>query len=332
MSDSAITSSLRTAELSPALDAACKDVLKNKIFLAWIMKSCMEEYKDCTIDEIMDKYIERDPEVSVVPVMPGETNTRIRGAANEDSSLTEKTVVFDIRFYASAPGTGEPIGLIINIEAQNKYWPGYSLIRRAIYYCSRMLSAQYGSEFVHSHYEKLKKVYSVWIFTKPPVERQNTVTRYVMSEQNLVGDVKEAPSEYDLLSAIMICLGDPDSPDSRGILRLLNVLLLSKMEYSQKINVFENEFDMTITEELGKEVSEMCNISKGVLEEGIEIGIEKGIEKGIEQGTEKERLSSIRNIMETMQLTAEQAMDALKIPVEDRERYLELLKKSEEDT
>lgn len=72
----------------------------------------------------------------------------------------------------------------------------------------------------------------------------------------------------------------------------------------------------------------MCNISKGVLEEGIE----KGIEKGIKQGTEKERLSSIRNIVETMQLTAEQAMDALKIPVEDRERYLELLKKSEEDT
>ena len=268
----------------------------------------------------MINYFEREPEVSVVSIMPGETNARIRGAANEDSSLTEKNVVFDIRFYASAPSTGEPIGLIINVEAQNKYWPGYSLIRRAIYYCSRMLSAQYGSEIAHSHYEKLKKVYSVWICTNPPVKRRNTVTRYVMSEQNLVGDVKETPSEYDLLSAIMICLGDPDSPDSRGILRLLNVLLLSKMEYSQKINVFENEFDMTITEELGKEVSEMCNISKGVLEEGIEIGIE--------QGAEKERLSSIRSIMETMQLTAEQAMDALKIPVKDRKRYLELLKKN----
>lgn len=28
-------------------DAACKRLLANKVILAWIMKSCLEEYRDC---------------------------------------------------------------------------------------------------------------------------------------------------------------------------------------------------------------------------------------------------------------------------------------------
>ncbi len=57
------------------------------------------------------------------------------------------------------------IRLIINIEAQNDFYPGYPLIKRGIYYCSRMISAQYGTEFKNSHYENIKKVYSIWTQT-----------------------------------------------------------------------------------------------------------------------------------------------------------------------
>ena len=42
------------------------------------------------------------------------------------------------------------------------------------------------------------------------------------------------------------------------------------------------------------------------------------IAEGREEGREAERLSSIRSLMETMKLTAVQAMDALKIPAEER--------------
>lgn len=33
-----------------AYDAACKRLLANKIILAWIMKSCIEEYRDLDVD------------------------------------------------------------------------------------------------------------------------------------------------------------------------------------------------------------------------------------------------------------------------------------------
>ena len=50
----------------------------------------------------------------------------------------------------------------------------------------------------------------------------------------------------------------------------------------------------------------MCNLSKGVEEKGIQKGIEKGIEQGIEKGI----LLSIRNLMETMGWSVEQAMES----------------------
>lgn len=82
--------------------------------------------------------------------------------------MTEGIVTYDIRFLATAPVSGELIRLIINIEAQNDFYPGYPLIKRGIYYCSRMISAQYGTEFTKSHYEDIKKVYSIWICMNPP--------------------------------------------------------------------------------------------------------------------------------------------------------------------
>ena len=39
-------------------DEACKQVLANKMILAWILKACVREYSDCDIKEIADKYIE----------------------------------------------------------------------------------------------------------------------------------------------------------------------------------------------------------------------------------------------------------------------------------
>ena len=60
----------------------------------------------------------------------------------------------------------------------------------------------------------------------------------------------------------------------------------------------------------------MCNFSKGVWE------------KGMEAGAAQAMLSSIKNAMETLGLTIEQAMAALKVPDTDRPKYLELLANS----
>lgn len=275
-----IAKNMRIADDKAGYDAACKRLLSEKIILAWIMKNCLQEYLDCDVKEIAEQYIEDRPQVAEMAVAPDETNAcpMIHGMSSEDTTMTEGTVTYDIRFAAVAPVSGERIRLIINVEAQNDFYPGYPLIKRGIYYCSRMISSQYGTEFTQSHYENIKKVYSLWICMNPPKNRENSITRYYISEESLVGNVKEQKSDYDLLAAVMICLGRPEDKDYTGVLKLLNVLLSAETSPTEKCRMLEEDFQIEMTQTLESEVSLMCNLSKGVEERGIEKGIEKGIE------------------------------------------------------
>ena len=45
---------LEVSRAKEIYDESCKNILANKIILAWIMKSCMKEYKDCSIRDIAD--------------------------------------------------------------------------------------------------------------------------------------------------------------------------------------------------------------------------------------------------------------------------------------
>ncbi len=301
-----------------AYDAACKRLLANKVILAWIMKSCLEEYKTHSISEIAEKYIEGNPQIAEAAVNPDETvgdsGEQIRGANTEDSTIQEGTITYDIRFLAIVPRTGETIRLIINVEAQNDFYPGYPLMKRAIYYCSRMISSQYGSEFTETHYENIRKVYSIWICSNPPKKRENTITRYRVQEENLVGQIAERKENYDLLTVVMICLGHAGDDNYTGILKLLDVLLSSEKEAEEKKKILQNDFDIAMTKTLESEVSAMCNLSKGVEERGIAIGVETTT------------LNAIQNLMETLKLTAEQAMEALKVPEAEKVKYAGMLK------
>ena len=229
--------------VNASYDSACKRLLANKVILAWIMKSCLEEYANCSIQEIMEQYIEGEPDIGQVPVNMDEKvlSEQIETASVEDNSVYEGTVSYDIRFYANTPGTGERNRLIINIEAQNDFYPGYPIVKRGIYYCSRMISSQYGVEFTESHYDRIKKVYSIWICMNPPKYRRNSINRYFIKEEKLIGDVSERKENYDLITTVMICLGESNDKNSLGVLDywrfcfLQNGVLRKKRKFCRKI-------------------------------------------------------------------------------------------------
>ena len=315
--ESTLAKMISTAGEKAAYDRACKRLLANKVILAWIMKSCLEEYRDCEISEIASKYIEDEAQISEVAVYPDEEteSQQITGLNTEDNTINEGTVTYDIRFRAIVPGTGEKITLIINIEAQNDFYPGYPIVKRNLYYCCRLVSSQYGTEFTNSHYEKIKKVYSIFICMNPPNYRKNTINQYSIQEEKMIGLYEENVVNYDLLTALIICLGDADDEEATGILKLLEVLLSTERRTEEKKKILQEEFDIKMTQELEREVSEMCNLSDGVEQKGIAKGIAKGI------------MFSIQSLMESMGWTIEQAMDALQIPTEERNGYLSMLKK-----
>lgn len=98
------------------------------------------------------------------------------------------------------------------------------------------------------------------------------------------------------------------------MLKLLEVLLSPTREAAEKKQILQADFHIKMTRKLEKEVSTMCNLSKGIEE----IGLREGKKEGI--------LFSIQSLMETMNFTMEEAMNALKIPKTEQEQYTKKLK------
>lgn len=109
-------------------DAACKEILGCKQILANIMGEVLEEFRGLSPEEI-ERLIEPDSMRTGEPV--GRNRPRIQGMRNEDSTILEGTIYYDILFRARCPGeAGREVGLRINVEAQNDYNPGYHISTR----------------------------------------------------------------------------------------------------------------------------------------------------------------------------------------------------------
>ena len=320
-----LAQSISQVDADARYDEGVKRLLANKSILAVIMKECVPEYRGCTVWEIAEKYIEGEPQIGAVGVDADETNrsvsATIHGTNTEDVTLTEGTIRYDVRFYATAPSEDGLIGLILNVEAQNRYNAGYPLLKRAIYYCSRMISAQYGTEFTKGEYGKIKKVYSIWVCMNPPKNRRNTITQYSIQEKHIIGEAVEQVRNYDLMSAVMICLGDEDDKNYGGLLKFLEVLLSEEKSPETKKEILETEFDVPMTQTLESEVRRMCNLSQGVKERAMEQGMTKGVAKGREDAM----LQAIKSVMDSLKLSSDAAMDVLKVPSADREKYRSML-------
>ncbi|MCM1047446.1 MAG: hypothetical protein NC433_03380 [Clostridiales bacterium] len=271
-----------------ALDTVCKKLIANKSILARILKTCVEEYKDCSLKDIEEKYIEGIPSISHEAVHQDENidGDSIKGALSEDSSMTEGTVTYDIKFNVInplkiiRPGTKESALMMINIEGQAKFYPGYPLVMRGIYYGCRMISSQYGTVFTDSHYGKLEKVYSIWICTNPPKYRKNSINLYSYKEKRLLGNVSEKRENYDLITVVMICLGDEDDENCKGLIRLLSVLLSKNKSADTKKKILEEEFGIEMTKEIEKEEDEMFAYGDYIEEMGIQKGRREGRREG----------------------------------------------------
>ena len=237
--ENTLSKKIDTAGQNASYDAYCRNLLVNKQILARILKTCVKEFHDCPIKDIEEKYIKGTPKVHEVAAHRDETAEFIDGMGREDVGMKEKPITYDIFFRVLSPKDDEMLEMIINVESQKDFYPVYPLIKRGIYYCSRMISSQYGTEMPDTCYEKLKKVYSIWICSNPPKYRKNTITAYSMKEQNLVGSVAEKEENYDMLTVLTVCLGGFGDENYEGILRMLDVLLSDRILPEEKKKILK---------------------------------------------------------------------------------------------
>ena len=88
--------------------------------------------------------------------------------------------------------------------------------------------------------------------------------------------MREKKENYDLLTVLLLCLGDMGDETENGALDLLNILLSIKDDPDEKLQRLKEQFQIPITQGLGREVSLMCNLSKGIEDRGIQKGIQEG--------------------------------------------------------
>lgn len=313
-----LSKALQATESIQEYDANIKYILSQKIILAHILAGRVQEFKGMTPKQIIP-YIEGEPQIDSVPVELGLTNksARISGSNTEDIIPGEGSITYDVKFYVRYPEEKkEFIKLLIDIEAQKDFYPGYDLVTRGIYYAARQISSQKGVEFVKSEYNDIKKVYSIWICLYPPQYCENTILRYYLEEEIMAGRTLKGHFRYDLLEVIMInlpqkILEDETNPTLNGMLKILFSPELSKETITKQL---EKIYHIPMSEKLEGGVQTMCNFGEAILERGIEQGMERGIRAMIKTckkfGKSEDEIKEA--LQEEFQLTMEQAEEYIK--------------------
>ena len=276
---------LKKLDKEAYLDAAGKVLLGYRVICAFILKACIPELADYSIEYIENECIVDDPviaeihvhrntcdenvsyeddEKNDVTVESMEVSEMIQLLSTEDSTVDEGAVTYDVRFNAYIPKNGEKVKVIINLEAQNDFYPGYPLVSRGIYYDARMISAQYGVEFEKSDYGNIKKVYSIWICINPAKKFVNTINRYHYTEENILGNAKLPVSDYDKADVILVGLHTNGDEGKCGneMIDMLSVVFDKNKEAKKKQDELEYEYGIKMTREYSEVVDNMCNISK----------------------------------------------------------------------
>ncbi len=275
--------------VSDDYDVACKRLLSERQILSRIMHDWLAEFSDIDAGQIERECLVGEPRVGEDPVgrdeaVPG----MVDALSEEDAALAEGVVGFDVRFEATVPrsedGKGDVIRMEMDVEAQHDFYPGYPLLKRAVFYGGRLLSLQGYDVIPGSHYGRVRKVVSIWVCAHPPRKYAGTVTRFGLRPEHLVGEAEYKLQDYNTLEVVMACLDDQNPGHSEGALGMLEVLLSTRMPASKKIAYLESECGIVMSECLNERVINVCNLSQGAIEEGFKEGCKEGLKVGRKEG------------------------------------------------
>ena len=280
-----IANSMDNAGDEAKLDRNVKKIFSHEAVLAPLMRMCIPEFQSFSDEYIAKNCFVGKPYVSRLPVHQDEGgkpdgDQRITQMNSEANAANEQVIHYDIRFTARVPDADREIGVIINLEVQADQGLKYRVVTRGLYYCSRMISEQYGTVFTHSGYEKIQKVYSIWICPDSET-KQNAITDYRIHEEVRVGNNTCEEKDYDKLQVIVVTLG-PDGVNSTDqLIRYLSLLLSNEKPLEERKQQLENEFRIPMTNELEEEMTDMCNMGEAIREKGRAEGIITGRAEGM---------------------------------------------------
>ena len=217
----------------------------------------------------------------------------------ESKSTNEGTIYYDVLFDIGMPGgKSPPSRVIVDIEAQNHFNPGYSMLKRGSFYCGRMISAQKETVFRNSDYNKLQKVYSIWLCIAPDEKIRGVCNTYSMRETCLAKEHHFPKKQYDNFCIIIACLQDKQS--ANNMVRFFSSVFDNDMPVEEKLDL-ARECGLQVTADVKEGINQMCNYSDYVEQ------------KGIEKGRIETLSESVVKLVRSGTLTLDAALDVLQV-------------------
>jgi predicted transposase/invertase (TIGR01784 family) len=214
------------------------------------------------------------------------------------NKITSKDAILDIL-------AEDTIGRLYSVEIQRKDTIDHA--KRTRFY-----GAMVDSEFLRKGkgYSYLPKLFIIYIsetdlwesgYTTYPVEKffKNTEIPYDDGLQVLY--VNAAVDDGSETARLMQYFKTADPKD------------MSHGELSKRVHFLKDEGGFV----------DMCDVSYTIYS----WGVEHGEKQGIKRGEEAEKIRSLRNLMDSLTLSLEEAMSALKLPVSEMQHYANLLQK-----
>ena len=263
---------LAASELNARYDAECKALFQNREILAPLLQSVVPEYRGMPIDEIVACI----PPGSITEDAVDDTSVAISRLPEEESSMTEKLIRYDVRFRALNPRRSDrsiQFFLHFDVEVQNSYHPknpAYPIIKRAIYYAAREISSQLGILTETTDYNKLEKAYSLWICNEDiPLKLQNTVTAYHFTKEDLICITDEPAVDFDLMSVILIRRGK-----ETGTQEIFDYL---QGIFDGNLETLNRYIDISDNEAIKERVSNVSGMGASIAKRNYDQGISQGL-------------------------------------------------------
>ena len=270
-------------------DARCKRVLSNRMVLAHLLRATMREFAHIAPEVIASRYIEGGNDVDNQTV-------NIRGLRNERNDLNREAVFFDILFHVLLPDSEQFIPIIVNVESQADYRPGYDILNRAVFYTGCLVADQKDSVFEKDKYNDLLKVCSIWVCTNPPRSLANTIVSYSLKQENVLGNCPDHP--LDKVQIVLVHMGTENDDNYTGIMPLLDACL-SKTSTKERQNAITKQYHVTLnTEDTTMTAGEQ--MVKIIRREGYEEGVVDGREEGRADGEKQEKQKIAKSMKEAM--------------------------------
>ena len=185
--------------------------------------------------------------------------------------------------------------IIINLEAQKNEPSEYGILNRATFYACRMISSQKSRDFSDSNYDDIQQIYFIWICMNM---EQDVMTRYYIAKENIVSSYSWK-GRSDLLNILFVGLSEtqPEQVTRSKLHRFLGTLFSTEKTRAERCEILEKEYNIKMTTNMKEEITDMCNLSVGVLERGIRQGEARGEAMGISIGESRGKSQGERNVI-----------------------------------